>query len=96
MTYRETEKVRAPGVTGARGPRWLTRVASWLPMRPFARWRWFRRAVGGRWALRLTDQRWWCARGCPGEVDTWMVATGMVSREDYETHRAKCSCEVWR
>lgn len=96
MSYRESEELRAPAATGARGPRWLTVIAMWLPFRPFARWRWFRRACGGRWAFRLTDRKWWLVRGCPGEVDTWLVACGTVSREDYHAHREKCACEVWR
>ncbi len=70
-------------------------LAHHLPLRITSRWRWYRRACGGRWAQRPATGRWFPVPRCPGEVDTILVVLGQVTPQEYESHRACCTCEVW-
>lgn len=69
-------------------------LAHCLPLRITSRWRWYRRACGGRWAQRLATVRWHRVPRCPA-ADGLLVFIGSVTPQEYEAHRACCTCEVW-
>lgn len=99
LSYRGVEIVIPPQrPVLSRWQRLMTRVLG----HRCARWRWFRAAVGGRWARMFG--RWVLMRECPARwVPQW---TGCLrdwrvyreARELVEEHEHACSCEVypWR
>lgn len=70
-----------------------------IPRSKRTSWQWYRRAVGGRWALGPNGDRWRPVAACPGPA--WSDILGGepvpvgVCFDDPITGEKECHCEVW-
>lgn len=68
------------------------------PLRRRTAWRWYRRALGGRWSLSLTG-RWHTVKACPAGFHTDILGSKRAPRgccfERPNGAEVECHCEVW-
>lgn len=74
-------------------------ATAFVPLDVRTSWQWYRRALGGRWALTPFGRRWRQVAVCPGPM--WSALLGGesvpvgVCFDCPITGEAECHCEVW-
>lgn len=68
------------------------------PLRRRTSWRWYRRALGGRWSLSLAG-RWQSVKACPSAFHTDILGGEPAPLgccfETLDGAETECRCEVW-
>ena len=84
---------------------WLVLLAALLPATPFRRYRWYRRATGGRWTMRYRREhlaeswssRWEQHLHCPATGPSALYETASLQRWacTQKSETVDCHCEEW-